>query len=235
MKLAIMQPYFFPYLGYFQLISSVDKFVIYDDVSFIKQGWINRNQLLSQGRPHLFSVPLSGVSSNRPIRETQVSERDFPRWREKFLRTIDQAYAKAPEYQNVRPFIASVLETTPSDIARLALRSIYSVAEYLGIDTSIEFSSSIYDNDELSAQTRVLDICRIENATLYVNAEGGRELYQHHAFNANNIDLRFIKCALRPYRQFENSFVAGLSILDVMMFNPIDEITGMLQEFTLEP
>src|SRR5208283_1135183 len=123
MKLAIMQPYLFPYLGYFQLIAAVDKFVLYDDVAFIKQGWVNRNQILLHGKPHLFSVPLQGASSNKTIRDTLVSFHEYPRWKDKFLKTITLAYSKAPQFEPTRSLLSDVIDSNFGNIGELAWRS----------------------------------------------------------------------------------------------------------------
>ena len=84
MKLAIMQPYIFPYLGYFQLLNSVDHFVFYDDVNFIKGGWVNRNQLLINNQNKFFTVPLKKIISFTPINEVEIHKKLYPNWRSKF-------------------------------------------------------------------------------------------------------------------------------------------------------
>jgi hypothetical protein len=230
MKLAIMQPYLFPYLGYFQLIAAVDKFVIYDDVAFIKQGWVNRNQILLQGQPHLFSVPLQGASSNKTIRDTLVSFQEYPRWKDKFLKTIALAYAKAPHYEATRALLSRVIEADPGSIGELARRGIREVCHTLGLPAQIEPSSTIYGNGHLHAQDRVLDICARERATLYINAPGGRELYAFETFAAHGIELRFLRSRLPAYSQFKHEFVPALSIIDGLMFNSPQQISMLLNQ-----
>lgn len=234
MKLAIMQPYLFPYLGYFQLIAAADKFVIYDDVAFIKQGWVNRNQVLLHGRSHLFSVPLQGASSSQRICETAVSPVEYPRWKDKFLKTLALAYAKAPHYESTRKLLTTVIDGAPGNIGELARRSIFAVCELLGLATRIEPTSRSYSNAHLRAQDRVLDICARERATLYINATGGRELYAHEAFAVRGVELRFLHSRLPAYPQFQHEFVPALSILDVLMFNSPDAVRAMLIEYELE-
>lgn len=234
MKLGIMQPYLFPYLGYFQLISAVDVFVIYDDVAFIKQGWINRNQLLLHGRLHLFSVPLEGASSKRAIRDTALSLREYPRWKDKFLKTVALAYSKAPRYEPTHELLTTVLDAAPGSIGELASRSILAVCQALALLTRIEPSSTIYENGNLHAQDRVLDICAREAATVYINASGGRKLYAKDAFAIRGVELRFLRSRLPPYPQFNHEFVRGLSILDVLMFNSPEAVRRMMAEYELE-
>jgi hypothetical protein len=230
MKLAIMQPYLFPYLGYFQLIAAVDKFVIYDDVAFIKQGWVNRNHILLQGKPHLFTVPLQGASSNKTIRDTLVSVHEYPRWKDKFLKTIALAYAKAPHYEVTRALLSRVIEADPGSIGELARRAIREVCHTLGLTTQIEPSSTVYENGHLHAQERVLDICVRERATLYINAPGGRDLYASEAFAARGIELRFLGSRLAAYPQFKHEFVPALSIIDGLMFNSPQQVNMLLKQ-----
>jgi len=234
MKLGIMQPYLFPYLGYFQIISAVDKFVLYDDVAFMKQGWVNRNQILLNGQAHLFSVPLQGASSNRAIRETPVSHREYPRWKDKFLKMVAVVYAKAPHFERTRALLTDVIDPAPGSIGDLATRSILATCRLLELPAPIEQSSTVYANGHLRAQDRVLDICAREGARYYINATGGRDLYAHDTFASRGVELRFLRSRLPAYRQFNHEFVPALSILDVLMFNPPEAVRGMMTEYDLE-
>jgi hypothetical protein len=208
--------------------------VFYDDVAFMKQGWVNRNQILLNGRAHLFSVPLQGASSHRAIRETAVSAAEYPRWRGKFFKTFDLAYTRAPYFQPTRALLESVLADMPVSIGDLARRSVLTVCGAIGLNASIEVSSTVYGNGHLAAQERVLDICAREKATRYINAPGGRELYSPADFAAHGIELRFLRSRLPAYLQFKHEFVPALSILDVLMFNSPGEVGRMLQEYDLE-
>lgn len=226
-----MQPYLFPYIGYFQLIGAVDKFVAYDDVTFIKQGWINRNNILLNGQRYLFTVPLVNASSNTLICDTLVS--DKAGWRPKFLKTIEQAYKKAPQYPAVFPLIQDVVLNGPTEISKLAVRSLSLIADFIGLTTEIKDSSENYANRHLSAQDRVLDICKQEGAGVYINPIGGMELYSKEKFREEGLDLHFIKSLDVTYTQYNSHFVPGLSIIDVLMFNRQDEIAGMLGQYEL--
>lgn len=229
MKLSIMQPYFFPYIGYFQLLSFSDKFIIYDDVSYIKQGWINRNKILVNNKPSLFTIPLSDSSSNKLICEVYVGPKMFSKWKDKFLRTINQAYAKAPYVNLVTAIVEDVLlDAADRPISEVATKSITCVASFLGINTPIVETSSVYDNKALSAQSRVLDICRQERADLYLNPIGGQTLYSKNDFASQGIRLVFIEPDFIEYKQLKAPFVPWLSILDVIMFNPPHEVRGSL-------
>ena len=217
MKLAVMQPYFFPYLGYFQLFHAVDLFVIYDDVNFIKGGWINRNFILMNGRSQRITVPLAEASSFKTIAATKLSADRF--WREKVLKTLRQAYSRAPHFDQVYALAERVILAPCSSLAELASGSIRAVADYLHLTTEIRPSASPYANESLKGQARILDICRREGADAYYNLPGGEALYDRAAFSAAGVKLHFIHPGETNYRQLGYTFVPRLSILDVLMFN----------------
>lgn len=233
MKLAIMQPYFMPYIGYFQLINTVDKFIFYDDVTFIKQGWINRNQILINSKANMFSVPLSNASSHTMIKDVIVSEQRYEKWKKSFLSSIMFNYKKAVNYEKVRSLVENILADKPCSISDFAIKSIMQISNYLGLDTKFEVCSEHYSNNELSGQDRVLDICKQENATTYINPIGGVNLYSKSTFSTESIELLFIKSDDIIYKQFSNDFVPFLSIIDVLMFNSDKEVQDMLSKFKL--
>lgn len=229
MKLGIMQPYLFPYVGYFQLMQAVDRFIIYDDVNFIKNGWINRNRLLLDGEPRYFSVPLAGASSNKKIFEVGIQPPAS--WRRKLVQHFTQVYARAAHRRAVLVLLERVLDTVDASasIADLARASITAVAKHLGLTSEIVPTSRIYGNETLSGQARVLDICQREGAAVYINASGGCGLYDPLAFNNNNVKLRFLSPMLKPYFQHNTStFVPGLSILDLMANLSVEEVKNYI-------
>jgi hypothetical protein len=231
--IGIMQPYFFPYVGYFQLISSVDTFVLYDDVNFIKQGWINRNRILLENREFLFTLPLNDPSSFKLINEVGLNERNT-KWREKFCKTIESAYRKAPYFELVYEMIRSIVGAEHKTIADLAASSICVTSEYLNIKTKFITSSKRgYDNTNLKSQERVIDICQKENALKYINPMGGADLYSKEDFLEKKLSLHFLKTIPINYKQFNNLFVPNLSMIDVLMFNSVDSIQGFLERYEL--
>lgn len=229
-----MQPYLFPYIGYFQLLAAVDKFVIYDDVNFIKGGWINRNNVLINKKSNLFTVPLTKVSSYTLINETKINLKFYNIWKVKFLRSLEQSYKKAPHFTEVYNLIENVLEIKENDlISELAVNSIKEVSKYLQLGTEICETSEIYNNKTKSGQERVLDICGIEKASQYINPIGGIELYSKNTFKEKGIVLNFIKSKPIIYSQFDNDFSPWLSIIDVLMFNSIGEVNKMINQYDL--
>jgi hypothetical protein len=230
-RLAIMQPYFFPYLGYFQLMSCVNSFVIYDDVNFIKRGWINRNRIDINGAPHLLTVPLSQLSQNKRICEIELIS-DW-RWRHTMLRTVQQAYARAPQFRRIFPLVESIVCHPARNLADYLLHSLTALQKHLGIATEIIPTSRHYENTELKAQARIIDICLRERAGIYINAIGGVELYSPDAFRQAGVKLRFHKPELTPYQQSTPVFLPALSILDVLMRNDEIAVKNLLQSGAL--
>ncbi|MDR0193698.1 MAG: WbqC family protein [Myroides sp.] len=233
MKIAIMQPYFLPYIGYFQLIKAVDKFVFYDDVNYIKQGWINRNNILLQGKASLFTIPLEKASSFTKINNVKLHPILFDNWKVKFLRSIEQNYRKAPYFSDVYQLIRSILEVNSDRIGVLAKDSVITVSKYLQLETEFVYSSDFYMNNELSGKFRVISICAKENALVYINPIGGQELYNKEDFLSQGLELYFIQSKKQIYQQFKEEFVPWLSIIDILMFNSVEEIQLMLDEYNL--
>lgn len=231
MTIAIMQPYIFPYIGYFQLINAVDKFIIYDDVNFINKGWINRNNILVSGKPHLFTIPLQDASQNKLICEVALSKNDP--WQKKLLKTIQQSYQKAPYYQKVFVLIEEIVNLEVQTIGELTCYALAKTSAEMGINTEITPSSTIYNNKNLKGPERILDICKQENADHYINPIGGMELYDKSKFEEEGIKLNFIKSVLKPYPQFKNAFVPWLSIIDILMFNSAEQIREQLEAYEL--
>lgn len=232
--LAVMQPYFLPYIGYFQLIASADFFVLYDDVQFVKQSWMNRNRILLGGAPHRISIPVSRDQQGGPIHSVLTSTKPAG-WRDKMLRTIASAYSKARSFDTVFPMLERWLPTGETPISRANQRGIREICDHLGIRTEIVVSSGRgYHNAHLPREDRLVDICHREGATRYVNSPGGRALYQASMFEPRGIELRFLRPRLAPYRQGKGDFIPGLSILDVLMHNTRDEARDLLAGAELE-
>ena len=225
MRLGIMQPYFFPYLGYWQLLANVDK---YDDVTYIKGGWINRNNFLINGQKNLLTMQLEKASSYTLIKDIAIKD-DFV----KFLKTIEMGYKKAPFFEDSFRLLKDICQCPEKKLGQFLFNSHIKICEYLGIDTELILSSSFEKHVELKGKDKVISICKQLGADEYINAIGGQELYDKKEFAENGIRLNFLQANLREYRQLKNEFVAGLSIIDIMMFNSKEEIKEMLNDFNL--
>jgi hypothetical protein len=230
MKLGLMQPYFLPYLGYFQLIAAVDLFIFYDNIQYTRKGWINRNRFLLNGSDALFTVPLRKDSDYLDVNQRTLSA-DFDR--KKLLNKFSGAYARAPHFGEVYPILERVIQAESKNLFDFVHSSIVDVCAYLRIDTPIRSSSGLEMDHQLRGQDRVLATCRAVGATTYINAIGGTDLYSQEIFAQHGVNLRFIKSSLPAYRQFSQEFVPGLSIIDVMMFNDRDQCAQMLEEYSL--
>lgn len=231
MKLAIMQPYLFPYIGYFQLASAVDHFCFYDDVNYIKNGWINRNSILVNGKSSYFTLPLSEASPNKHINEIEIQNN--PKWLHKFMKTLAFNYAKAPFYFETKQIIESTFEKKHTRISQLSAESVKQVSAYLGLDNTFSFSSQTNGNQNLKGPSRVIELCKHFESKVYINPFGGRELYTKEQFEKEDIELYFSKTGEVTYQQHNSNFIPNLSIIDVLMFNSKDEVRELLTKFTL--
>lgn len=231
-KIAIMQPYLFPYIGYFQLIQMADTFVIHDDVQYIKAGWINRNRLLLNGVDHLFVFNVKHDSHTLEINKREFSEK-INESKKKFCKILELAYQKAPYFEETYEFIIDTINNDIMNVSNAIIYTIQRVCAHLDIQTPL-FTSSLLDKDNsLKGQDRVINICKTVKATNYINAIGGQELYSKEIFSKNGIKLNFLKTKPIIYKQYNNEFVPNLSIIDVLMFNSKKQIKELLEEFEL--
>lgn len=229
-----MQPYFLPYLGYFQLIDAVDTFVIYDDVDYVNQGWINRNNILVNGQKKLITIPLYKASQNKKI--NQITILNDVGWRNKMLKTIEMNYKKAFYFDDVYRITQRILFYEDIRLSSFLVNHLQVVAEYMGLETEIITSSAKFKNAELKKGERLADICHQVGDTQYVNPIGGAEIYTKEAFKQLGVDLRFLEMKPVSYLQMKaKEFIPFLSILDVLMMNSPEYIkTVLLKEYNLK-
>ncbi len=229
MKISANQPYFIPYIGYWQLIKSTDIFLVCDDYNYIKGGWINRNRILNGSDPIYFNLSLDKASQNKLINETFIKDIEI----EKQLRSLECSYKKAPNFQDGYKLMETILSCPERNLAYFLENSIKVVNEYLGIKTKIMRTSDIEGNSLLKREFRIYDFCEKLGADHYINAIGGMELYDFEEFKKRNLNLSFLKTNDITYKQFGNNFIENLSIIDVIMFNSKEEVIKMLDEYTL--
>lgn len=228
MKIAIMQPYFLPYIGYWQLINAVDAFVLYDDVNYINKGWINRNNIIINGQKKLFTLSLKDSSQNKLINQIDIED-NF----DKIKKTIIFNYKKAPYYLQAFSIIDEILNFQNKNLSLFIKNSIEKILNYLNIPKYLILSSELNKDNTLKGQNKILTICKEINANTYINPLGGTELYNREVFLKNGIELLFIKPGIIPYKQFNNEFIPNLSILDIMMHNSPDIIYNQLNNYEL--
>lgn len=233
MKIGIMQPYIFPYIGYFQLINAVDCFVIYDNIQYTKKGWINRNRILSNGKDEYFTLPLLKGSDFLDVMDRHLSA-DWHKEKGKLLNKIKENYRKAPHFNDVINLIEDCFNYSSTNLFDFIFNALNKTLDYLSIKTKILVSSTLSVNHHLKAEEKVIAICKELHATTYINPIGGTELYSKEHFLKESIHLQFIKADNIQYKQFYNEFIPFLSIIDVMMFNSKPEITNYLNNsFTI--
>nr|WP_321376141.1 WbqC family protein [uncultured Bacteroides sp.] len=228
MKIGIMQPYFLPYIGYFQLIKAVDQYIVCDDLNYINNGWINRNNILIGGEKRLCTIPLKKASQNKLINQIEIVD-DFSR----LLKTVEVNYAKAPYFKDVIQLVERMFSYKNRCLSNFVLNSIKEVLQYLGVSTPIIISSTLDKDCSLKGKDKIINICKGLGAEIYINAIGGQKLYNRAEFAAQGIELKFLETELVPYKQFDKEFIPMLSILDIMMFNSVDEINLMLGNYIL--
>ncbi len=233
MRIAGMQPYFLPYIGYFQLINSVDKFVVDDTVQYMKGGWINRNRLLINNTARMFTLSLRKGSRDLKINERYLSD-EFEEESKRLLKTIEMNYSNAPYVSAVTLLIAEILNYNHKvNIGEFNYNSIQKICRYIGITTPLINALDIDKNNELNGQDMVIDVIKKLDGDIYINSIGGRKLYSKEDFKKNSIDLYFIKTNDIKYKQLKNKFIPDLSIIDVLMFNSKEQVKGLLDEYTL--
>lgn len=230
MKLAIMQPYFLPYIGYWQLINAVDTFVIYDNIKYTKRGWFNRNRYLLNGKDALFSINIKNDSDNKNVGERFLAS-DYNR--AKLIAKFQNAYSNAPMKNEIVPLLSEIINCQDENLFSYIYNSVVKICEYLEIKTKIIISSSVNIDHSLKSENKVLAICNTLGASVYINSIGGIELYSKEKFREQGVELKFIKPKSVEYKQFPNVFVPNLSIIDVMMFNSKETIKLFLEEYDL--
>lgn len=232
MKVGIMQPYVFPYLGYFQLIDSVDKFIFFDDVNFIKKGFINRNFILSNNEKKLFTIKLSKASQNKLINQVELYDINNPLG--DLIKILEHNYNKAPYFIETIELIDKLNKLKCKSISDLAIESLVAISNYLNQTVRFEISSVKHaDSFGLIKSNRLIQICKKCNSKVYINSIGGSTLYNKEEFLLKGIDLYFIQGKLDSYKQFNNDSITGLSIIDVLMFNDRSEIIKMIKNYKI--
>jgi hypothetical protein len=243
MKLGIMQSYFFPYLGYFQLISHVDSFILYEHVSFRKKSWITRNRILDKraNSPVFINVPVQKKSSSNSIGNTLIN--NSTDWRNKIINLIFFNYKKALFFDEIFPVVEKIVNEKYASIHEYNARIIINICECLEIKTKITYQNENYilmekelevlakeNSSEIKTQ-RIFEICDREGANTYVNPVGGAELYDKTHFTANEIQLHFVETSGYEYNQFKGDFEPHLSIIDVLMHNGIEKTKEMIHNY----
>lgn len=232
-KIGIMQPYFLPYIGYFQLLDMVDEFVIYDNIEFSKASWIRRNRMLQNGKDAYFTLPIKKDSDFLDVDQRYLAD-NFDKEAGKLLRRIEANYSKAPFFKEFFPVVESIIYCEERNLFNYILNSVETVKEYLDIPTPIITLSKLgKDIHQLQAQDKVIGVCKALRATHYINSSGGTHLYDTKSFQDEKIKLLFYRAKQLKYKQFDQGFIPSLSILDVCMFNSIAQVQEYLKHYEI--
>jgi hypothetical protein len=232
MKIAIMQPYFFPYIGYFQLINLVDEFIIYDNAQYSKKGWINRNRILTNHEIKYISLSLKKDSYFLNINQRYLAE-TWSLDRKKVLNQIIESYKKAPQFEIIFPLIEKCLFAQENNLNNFLIYKLQEICSFLSINTKLTLSSSIFIDQNLNREEKIIALCKARNSTSYINSGGGIDLYSKENFYINKIKIKFLVSNPKKYMQFSDNFIPFLSIIDVLMFNSLEEIRKMLDNYEL--
>ena len=231
-RIAIMQPYFLPYLGYWQLMGYVDKFVVYDDIQFTKKGWIHRNRYLNNGSDQMFTLPLKKDSDYLDVVDRRLSD-SWNIEKNKLKRKVEGAYGKSPHFQEAMAIFNECLDCEENNLFNFILGSIKIIKESLDIGTELLVSSEVGETQHLKGQQRVLEICRSLGANEYVNPIGGYELYDRNDFAQEGVELKFHKIGDVTYNQMQRDFLPNLSVLDILMFSGVGGVKKELGSFEI--
>lgn len=230
MKLGIMQPYFMPYIGYFQLMKAVDKYVVYDDVNYIKGGWANRNHILINGEKEMFTVTLQKASPNKLFNEIVIGD-DF----KKLMKTLQINYSRAINFDQTMVLMERIISFPNKQLAVFIANSFREILSYLSVETEILMSSEIPKDNSLRGKDKIIQICEILGADTYYNAVGGKNLYDQEEFREHGITLNFVDSLPQVYSQLHTrEFVSGLSMIDVLMNNTKDKVNSLLESYQIK-
>lgn len=236
MKLGVMQPYFFPYIGYFQLLNEVDRWIVFDDTQFIDKGWINRNRILHPDPAkewQFITLPLARRGQFDKI--CHISIKTDINWRAQILGKLTLYKKKAPYYRQTIELIHNCFEANEKNLAKFVIRMLRLTADYLGIKTVIEVQSEtvLHIGTIEHPGQWALRIAEAVRATEYINLPTGRGIFKQEEFDEAGIKLSFLEPTLLAYPQIGGGFVSGLSIIDVMMFNSPEAVRELLREYRL--
>jgi hypothetical protein len=253
MKLAVMQPYFFPYIGYFQCIHAADKYILYENLDYITEGWMHRNRILvKNSKPVYINARINGKSSSKKISEIALDQ--SPQWKKKLLHSVMLNYRGSHYFEEVYPLVETLVNGNQQFLFEYNAAIIKGISRFLDIETEIISDNSGYlaleerleKMDEkdyalfpqlttrpVKKVARVLEMCAAEKATVFLNAIGGRELYLKDEFKNYGIDLFFIKTGAITYPQFSREFYPHLSVIDALMHKGKEGTKELLNDYEL--
>lgn len=234
MTIGLMQPYFLPYLGYWQLVDAVDEFIIHDDVEYSKGGWYNRNNILLNNQKHLFTLPLAKASDSEKINKREFAN-SITKEKEKVIRKIQNAYVKSPHFKKTFEILEEIFQKDTQSLVTFNVHAIQSICRTLQISTPVSLSSELKIGDNITGPDRVLAVCKQKQAKKYINPIGGKSLYSAEIFASHGVSLKFIEMLDIRYFQNSTNFIPSLSIIDALFHVGIEETKSLLTQYRLIP
>ena len=214
-----MQPYFFPYLGYFAIMHYVDKWIVFDEAQYIYHGWINRNRILNYNKDWQYvTAPIQKHSRDIKIKDVVLA--NHIQWRDKLLAQLQQYRKRAPYFSSVIEVVREAVNVQEESLSALNTHVLRAICGYLGISVTIEvFSKRNWDIGEVQeADEWALRISESLGAKQYVNPPNGKMFFDEAKWSKSEIELRFLKIRELEYSQKNAAFIPNLSVIDVMMF-----------------
>ena len=223
--IAILQPGYLPWLGYFEQMALADLFVYFDNVQFTRKDWRSRNRIVMDGREFLLSVPARKAPLGTPIRDIEISY-DQP-WYEKHLKQISAAYKNTPHFQPLFSELEQVFADKPAFLWELDVRLAETMARFLGIKTKTAFASDVPDQSPDKNQ-RIIDICKYFEADALYDGKASEEFIDTALFRDNGIEVVFQDYQHPVYKQAGNpEFISHMSSID-LLFNAGDRAKEIL-------
>ncbi len=236
MILASHQPYFFPYLGYFSLISAVDKFVFFDTSQYNRKSWMTRNRIL---KPNLnefqyINVGVHHTMFQAKLPECKLNPNQF--WKNKLIAQLEHYKKRALFFEETISILEKTFSNEEDTLVGFNMSSTIEITRLLKINTAIIRFSEFEHKIEKAAAAGFwgIEMCKVLGMDTYINAPDGEAFYPKEEYEKSGIKLGFIQHKLNPYFQSNENFLPALSIIDVLMFNGVKKTSEMVHDYTIK-
>lgn len=230
-----MQPYFFPYPGYFSLIKATNKWIVFDTPQYANYSWMNRNRIINCNDDNwmYFIVPLK----KRPLRTSinSIVIQNEVNWKEKIISQLGYYKKHAPYYNHVVEFLRETLTSEFVKLSDLNIHTLKATCKYIGIDFNYEIYSemNLQIEDIHAPDEWGLNICKAMGVSKFINPERGQNFIDRQKYLNEKVDIKFLEYRYPDYDQKMEEFIPGLSIIDAMMFNSPKELKVILEDYKL--
>ena len=234
MKISVMQPYFFPYLGYFSLIQDSDVFVVLDNVQYVRRGWMNRNRVIGKNQSPVY-FHLSTIKAPQKTMTRQIKIDHNREWKKTLLDKLDYYEKSAPYFEETKAMVERLISFETDSLCDMNIHILEELCKFLGITTKFVLASDLEIDESKIIETDDwgLEITKTFGASDYINLWGGRHIYSVNKYNNSNITLKFIENELVYYNQHNEMFIKSLSIIDVLMYNDRAETMDLINKYSV--